>query len=188
MSEILIVNGSVRRNSNSRLLSSMVAEGAGEKDNVVEIVEIGGLDIKPCRGCEACLADGAKGCVVNDDMRALYPKVKSADVLVLVSPIYWFTLCGQTKQFLDRCFAVAAVPDPDGKSPFARKKLGAVLVYGDVDPFKSGCVNAIRTLQDIAAYTGAVWAGALYGSAYAEGEIAENAELMEQAREYGRNM
>lgn len=187
MAKVLIVNGSGRPDSNTRLLAARVAAGAHEKDHAVETVDIGSMDIKPCRGCEACIspAAGGGGCVVQDDMRALYPMVKAADVIILSSPVYWFNLCGQIKQFIDRCFAVAADRGPDGRSPFAAKKIGAVLVYGDTDPFNSGCVNALRCLQDICSYTGAAWAGAVYGSAYGEGEIADNALLMEQAKEYG---
>lgn len=185
MAKVLIVNGSQREKSNSRLLASYVASGASEKGHVVYVLEIGKLTIRPCRGCEACLAPGSGGCVIEDDMTPLYPRIAAADIVILSSPIYWFNLCGQMKQFLDRCFAIAVNRDPGEQSIFAAKTFGAVFVYGDRDPFVSGCVNAIRSLQDMCAYTGAKWANAIYGSAYDAGEIDRDPVLLAEAKAYG---
>ncbi len=186
MSSILIINSSFRPKSNSSLLSARVAAGATAKGHTVQTIDIGRLRIDPCWGCEKCWLPNADFCVnKKDDMHQFYPAVRDADALVYVSPVYWFNLGGQIKQFIDRCFAVATSPNYEGPSRFAGKKIGAVLVYGDSDPFNSGCVNALRSLQDICTYAGAQWMGALYGSALGQGEIASNAELMERAREYG---
>lgn len=186
MGNILIINSSYRKKSNSNLLSAAVAKGAQEKGHSVQTIDISHLRIDPCRGCEACWLPNADFCVnKKDDMHQFYPAVRDADALIFVSPIYWFTLGGQIKQFIDRCFAVATAPNYEGPSPFAGKKIGGVLVYGDTDPFNSGCVNALRTLQDICLHTGAQWMPAVYGSALNQGEIADNAELMARAREYG---
>ncbi len=184
MSEILIVKSSFRKKSNSNLLAERVAEGARERGHQVQEIDISRLQIGPCRGCEGCLQPGSNFCVNKDDMHRFYPAVQAAEALIFASPVYWFNLCGQIKQFIDRCFAVAVSPD-GGVSPFAGKKIGAVLTYGDDDPFDSGCVNALRSLQDICAFTGAKWMPAVYGSAYKEGEIARNMALLEKARKYG---
>ncbi len=70
-------------------------------------------------------------------------------------------------------------------SPFAAKKIGGVFAYGGEDPFDSGCVNALRCLQDICSYTGATWVPAVYGCAHEAGEVANNAALLQKAEEYG---
>jgi Multimeric flavodoxin WrbA len=183
--KVLVVNSSGRKDSNSSVLGNEVAEGAKAAGHKVEVVDIGRMDIKPCKGCEACLAPGSKGCIVKDDMQPLYPKVKEADVVIFSAPIYWFNMCGQIKQFIDRLFAIAVTHEEGAPNPFAKKKLGSVFVYGDTDPFNSGCVNAIRSIQDICNYTGAAWAGPLYGSAYDAGEVLKNTELLSAARNYG---
>ncbi len=183
--KVLVVNSSGRKDSNSSILGNEVAEGAKAAGHEVEVVEIGRMDIKPCKGCEACLAPASKGCIIQDDMQMLYPKVKAANVVVFSAPIYWFNMCGQIKQFIDRLFAIAVNHEEGAANPFADKKIGAVFVYGDTDPFNSGCVNAIRCIQDICSYTGATWAKALYGSAYDAGEVLKNRELLSAARNYG---
>lgn len=183
--KVLVVNSSGRKDSNSSILGNEVAEGAKAAGHKVEVVDIGRMDIKPCKGCEACLAPASKGCIVKDDMQPLYPKVKEANVVIFSAPIYWFNMCGQIKQFIDRLFAIAVTHEEGSANPFAKKKLGGVFVYGDTDPFNSGCVNAIRCLQDICNYIGAAWAGPLYGSAYDTGEVLKNTELLSAARSYG---
>jgi len=188
MAKVLIVNSSFRKGSNSTELASHVAEGARSKGHQITSIDISRLAIGPCRGCQACLLPESDGCINKDGMRELYPLIREAEVILFVSPVYWFNVGGQIKQFIDRCYAVAVPKNHEGPSPFAAKKLGAVLVYGDADPFISGCVNAIRMFQDICSYTGASWAGAMYGSAYETGEVKDNAALREKAVQYGAGL
>ena len=185
MGSVLVINASCRAKSNSGALGLHIAKGAEKTGHTATVAEIGRLRIEPCRGCLHCLKPTVASCVVKDDMQQFYPLLREADALVFASPVYWFTMCGQTKQFLDRCFAVAVDPDPDGKSLFAGKKIAAAFAYGDSDVFRSGCVNAIRAFQDICAYTGAEWLGAVYGTADGPGEMLENTELLRAAEELG---
>lgn len=178
MARILIVNSSPRKDSNTRALAARAAEAAAKNGHDVETVEIGRAKISPCIGCETCHAKTPGKCVFDDDMTGLYAKLAQAEAIVLSSPIYYFTINAQMKLFLDRCYAV-------GVEVFRNKRVGAIFAYGDVDPVKSGCVNAIRTLQDICAYMPCQWIGALYGTAWDEGEAANNQELLEAADEFG---
>lgn len=178
MSTILIVNSSPRKNSNTRALAARAAAAAAEKGHEVETVEIGREKINPCIGCETCHTRTPGKCVFDDAMTDFYTKIAKADVIVFSGPIYYFAVSAQTKVFLDRTYAI-------GPEAFAGKRVGAIFAYGDDDPVKSGCVNAIRMFQDICAYTGATWAGALYGTAMEEGEVADNPGLLALAGEYG---
>lgn len=188
MAKVLIIASSWRKNSNSTGLAKQVAKGAKSIKHDVHFMDVSRLNIGPCRGCEGCHQPKSKGCVVKDDMQALYPRFNEADVVIFASPIYWFNLGGQIKQFIDRLYAVALPEIGDAPSPLRGKKLGAVLVYGGDDPFDSGCVNAIRSIQDICQYTSAAWAGALYASAMEPGACADNDALMRKALEYGKSL
>lgn len=178
-----IILSSPRRGSNSSALAMSVAAGLNDNGVKTEAVDLSGLDIKSCLACEACQRNGGK-CAQVDGMQTVYPKVVSADILILASPIYWFNMCGQLKIFLDRCFAIAG----SAEGPFSQKTIAATLVYGDVDPFVSGAVNAIRTFQDICGYTGAQWGGVVYGSAMERDTLVKNEELLAQAKEMGRKL
>lgn len=188
MKKVLIVNSSSRKNSNSSALGKHVGKGAKAAGHAVTLVDISRMHIAPCRGCEACLSPKAESCVQKDDMQQLYPLVKEADVIIYVSPIYWFTLGGQIKQFIDRCYAVAVPKEHVGESPFAGKKLGGVFAYGGDDAFDSGCGNAIRALQDTCFFTGATWAGAVHGAAHHAGVFAKDKELLRKAKEFGASL
>ena len=175
-----IILSSPRKGSNSNALALAVSAGLEEAGGQTEIVDLSGLDIKPCLGCEACQRNGGK-CIQIDGMQMVYPKVRDTDILVLASPVYWFNMSGALKNFLDRCFAVAMI----GDRPFSQKTIAVTLAYGDADPYISGAVNAIRTFQDICAYTGAAWGGCIYGSAMERDALSKDDALLEKARELG---
>jgi len=182
--KILIAMGSPRKEGNSASLAKQVASGAEAVGAKVERFYLHGMDIQPCMGCEACREAGAKGCVVDDDMQTLYPKIEQADAIAIASPVYWFTVSAQTKLFMDRWYAYGS----QEYRVFEGKRFGIVLTYGDVDPFASGAVNALRTFQDALSYVGARIVGMVYGTASEAGEIRGNRELMEKAYELGKEL
>jgi len=182
--KIVIVKGSPRREGNSATLAEQVAAGARAAGAQVWSFYLHGMEIGACDACDACHAEPYRGCIVDDDMQQIYPRLLEADALVIASPIYWFTVSAQTKIFMDRCYALV---DAEGYVLRGRK-VGIVLTYGDGDPFISGAVNALRTFQDGFRYVGAEIAGLVYGSADAAGEIAANKELMAQAYQLGEKL
>lgn len=181
MAKILFINSSPRKRSNSRTLAAKVAEGAARKGHSPKTIEIGRAKIQPCIGCEACQADNGR-CVIKDDMVGIYPDFKEADIIIFSSPIYFFTINGQMKVFLDRTFAAGAA--------YKGKRIGGVFTYGDVDPVRSGCINAIRTFQDLCAseYTGAKWIGAVYGTLMEQGAADDAPDLLKAAEEFGESL
>jgi multimeric flavodoxin WrbA len=182
--KVLVAIGSPRRNGNSASLAKQVAAGAKVVGAKVETVFLQGMNIQPCTACDACRKKLKKDCIIKDDMRALYPKLKSADAIVIASPIYWFTISAQTKLFMDRWYALGG----DDGYALAGKKFAIVLAYADADPFTSGAVNALRTFQDAFNYIGAEVVGTVYGSAWKAGEIKKNKALMDSAYELGRKL
>jgi len=188
MAKIFFITSSWRKASNSACLAAYAGEAAKENGHEVTTADIAQLNIGPCRACMSCQKSKSGRCVFKDDMGQFYPLLEEADVLVFVSPVYWFNLCGQVKQFIDRCYALAGKEMPDGGICFGRKKIGLIMAHEGEDPFDSGGINAIRSVQDMCSYLGATFAGALYGCANAEGEAANNSTLLKKAREYGTSL
>jgi multimeric flavodoxin WrbA len=182
--QVLVILGSPRRKGNSATLASHIARGAKSAGAEVETVFLQGLKISPCRGCDTCKKDDTEGCAIKDDMQRVYPKLIGADAWVIASPVYWFTMSAQTKIFMDRCYALTAY----AKNPFAGKRIAIAMSYGDSDPVKSGCVNALRAFQDAYRYTGSKIVGMVYGSAMTAGEIESNEALMQEAEELGKRL
>jgi len=182
--QVVVILGSPRKKGNSSTLAAQISRGAKSAGAEVETLFLQGLKISPCRGCDTCQKDDSKGCAIKDDMQEIYPKLIKADAWVIASPVYWFTMSAQTKTFMDRCYALPAY----AKNPFAGKRIAIAMSYGDVDPIKSGCVNALRTFQDAYRYTGSKIVGMVYGSAMKAGEIQNNEALMREAEELGKRL
>jgi multimeric flavodoxin WrbA len=182
--KVIVALGSPRKKGNSAVLAGRVMEGVESAGGSGESFFLQGMDIKPCTACDACLESMDRFCIIDDDMKPLYLKILEAGALVFASPVYWFSLSAQTKLFMDRLYAFLG---PEGNS-LKGKRIGILLTYGDVDPFASGAVNALRTFQDAFAYVGAPIVGTVYGSANEAGEIAQNEALLAEAYELGRKL
>ena len=180
--QVLVILGSPRKKGNSSTLAARISRGAKSAGAEVETLFLQDLKISPCRGCDTCQKHDSKGCAIKDEMQEIYRKLIKADAWVIASPVYWFTMSAQTKIFMDRCYALPAY----AKNPFAGKRIAIAMSYGDVDPVKSGCVNALRTFQDAFRYTRSKIVGMVYGSAMKAGEIANNEALMREAEELGK--
>ena len=124
---------------------------------------------------------------VRDQRRhanALSQTPRSADGIVVASPIYWSTLNAQAKLCIDRWYAL----EGPGGSALAGKQFGLILTYGDVDPYTSGAINAIRTFQDMCRYIKAELSGIVYGAASDPGEIQSQPKLLERAYQLGQQL
>ncbi len=182
--QVLVILGSPRRKGNSSILAAQISKGAKSAGAEVETVFLQGLTINPCKACDSCQKHDSKGCAIKDDMQKIYPKLIKADAWVIASPVYWFTMSAQTKIFMDRSYALPAY----AKNPFVDKRIAIAMSYGDVDPVKSGCINALRTFQDAYRYTGSKIVGMVYGTANKAGEIKNNETLMQEAEELGKRL
>ena len=180
---VVVLQGSPRKKGNSTILAKEISKGAETEGASIEELYIHGMNIKPCQACWGCQKKDSKGCVIDDDMQTVYPKLKEADVWVISSPVHWFNMSTQTKLWMDRCFAIASY----GIDPSA-KKIGIAMAYGDTDPVTSGCINAIRSFQDSFKYIGASIVGIVYGSAMNAGEISQNTDLLNQAWKLGKKL
>ena len=104
MKKILILEGSPRLNGNSCLLSDEFARGAEEAGCSVEKIAVARKRVAGYLGCNACYRnDGV--CVQKDDMVEIREKMLGADVIVLASPIYFYSMTAQLKAVIDRSYA-----------------------------------------------------------------------------------
>ncbi len=107
--KLLIVNGSPRKNGLDAIVAGMIAEDVRKYDYETEIVNICDLKIGGCRACMACKKTGK--CAQQDDMTMMYEKIRSCDMIILASPIYFGAESGQMKCFIDRFYAMVKMQD-----------------------------------------------------------------------------
>ncbi len=99
--KILGFLGSPRKGGNTDTLIDRVFEGARSKNAEVEKIYLSDLKINPCQACFSC--EGAKKCVIPDDMQKIYPKIREATGFVVGTPVYMSNVSALLLNFLDRC-------------------------------------------------------------------------------------
>lgn len=97
---ILILLGSPRKNGNSEVLSDALAKGAQSVGHTIEKIYIQNYNIKPCTACYGCRTTNK--CVQNDDMETILNKMIKADIIVLATPVYFYSMSAQMKTLIDR--------------------------------------------------------------------------------------
>ena len=177
---ILILNGSPRKNGNTSALVEGFARGAEENGNKVVPVFLGDMTIHGCKGCFGGGKKTDSPCVQKDDMEKLYPVYRQADVVVLASPLYYWSISGQLKTAFDRLFAVAEC-DPGYRNP---PKESVLLMAAEGHGFEESLYWYDRLEQHIG------WKSlgkVLCGGVMAVGDIQGRPEL-EEAYRLGRSV
>ena len=177
---ILILNGSPRKNGNTSALVEAFTRGAEENGNKVVPVFLGDMTIHGCKGCFGGGKNPDSPCVQKDDMEKLYPVYRQADVVVLASPLYYWSISGQLKTAFDRLFAVAEC-DPDCRNP---PKESVLLMAAEGHGFEESLYWYDRLEQHIG------WKSlgkVLCGGVMAVGDIQGRPEL-EEAYRLGRSI
>ena len=122
--KVIAVNGSPRKKWNTASLLEKALEGAVSHRAETELIHLYDLNYKGCISCFACKTKGGKSygkCAVKDDLEPVFKKIEEVDALILGSPIYWGTVTGEMKSFMERLlFQYWPYTDPP-KSIFPKK-------------------------------------------------------------------
>ena len=105
MKKLLLVNGSPRVKGNTEEALNILKEEASKNFCEVTTINIVDYSIKGCIGCCSCKLGNNKCSLENDDMAMLLKKVEDADYIVFGTPVYWWGMTSQLKQFLDRFYS-----------------------------------------------------------------------------------
>lgn len=176
MKKVLIISASPRKGGNSDLLCDQFLKGALEAGHQAEKVRLSEQKINYCLGCGACNTTHA--CVQKDDMEPLLEKTLQADVIVLATPVYFYSMNGQLKTFIDRL--VPRYTDIKDKDFY--------FIVAAADDNKK---NMVRTLEALRGLTedcleGSREKGVLYGvGAWGKGEV-KDTPAYEQAYRMGK--
>ena len=122
--KMIAVNGSPRKKWNTATLLDKALEGAASKGAETKLVHLYDLKFKGCVSCFSCKTiDGPSygKCVVKDDLTPLLKAILDVHALILGSPIYYGTVTGEMRSFMERLFfPYSPYIDPPG-SLFPRK-------------------------------------------------------------------
>lgn len=178
MKQVLIISASPRKNGNSDILCDRFAQGAEEAGHKAEKIFLSSQNIGYCSGCGVC--NSTHRCVQKDDMAEMLDKMIKADVIVLATPVYFYSMDGQMKTFIDR-----TVPR---YTEIWDKDFYFIMTAADTE---KGNLN--RTMETFRGFTedclhGAKEAGIIYGTgAWQAGDIKKTPSYNE-AYEMGRDI
>lgn len=142
--KILVLTGSSRKGGNSDLLADAFMKGAKAAGHEITKFECGHKNIKPCIACNACYSkEGA--CTFGDDFNELAPLLEQSDMIVLATPMYWFTFPAQLKAGLDKMYALLI----GGRQSSIQESM--LLACGECED-QSDYEGLIKTYQKIASY------------------------------------
>lgn len=106
---IVVIVGSPRDRGNTELMAETFARGARESGNNVTIFKLNKVKVNSCLHCEYCWSHPGT-CAQKDGMQEIYPALYQADILVLASPLYFYSFSSQIKASIDRLYATLSKP------------------------------------------------------------------------------
>jgi len=129
--QVIGINGSPRKQWNTATLVAKALEGAAAQGAETELVHLYDLDFKGCTSCFACKTRGGKSygrCAMKDGLTPLLDRIATADGLVIGSPVYFGSVTGETRSFIERLlFPYLTYTVPYGT--LFPKKLATAFIY-----------------------------------------------------------
>jgi len=114
--KVMALNGSPRKKWNTATLLEKALEGAASQGAETELLHLYDLNFKGCISCFACKAKGGRSygrCAVKDDLTPVFRNIEKADAIILGSPIYFGTVSGEMRSFMERLlFPYLTYTDP----------------------------------------------------------------------------
>lgn len=168
--------GSTRKEGNTDVLLDVALAEAQENGVLVEKIPLRDKSIAPCDGCSGCTKTGR--CVIDDDAQEICEKMLEADGIIWATPVYFWSMTGLTKTFMDRTYALLFP-----KLQLTNKVGGLILVAAG-----RGCMNTANIFHMYFNYNHMFFAEFASGYAREKGEIKKNAFAINMAREMVRQM
>ena len=99
---ILTVRGYPRKDGHTGYITDLVVQGAKEAGACIDDIDLYTKKINRCIGCFQCWSLTPGTCIHSDDMPGLINLLYNADMLLIATPLYNYTLSSICKQFIER--------------------------------------------------------------------------------------
>jgi len=180
---VLSINGSPREHGNTRAMLGRACKPLADAGIEIDHVHLHQVGIAPCTACMVCAQVKDGRCHgPNDACNDLIDRTRAADVVLLGSPVYFGSVTGQIKAYMDRVGFVNRVNDP-----FLARKIGAAVTPAR----RAGELLTFAELNMWVLINGMIVPGSSYwnvGHGLAEGEINEDAEAMQTLDDLAANI
>ncbi len=181
--KVLSVCGSPRREGNTRQMLRRVCDILAKAGHEIDEVFLHGMDLSPCSACYQCAKKKDRKCHgYVDDMNGLIDRTAAAGVVLLGSPVYFGSMTGQMKMYIDRVGFVHRVSDK-----FLSRKIGASVVPAR----RAGRLLTFAELNMWFLINGMIVPGSSYwnvGQGLKEGDIGQDSEALQTLDDLAANI
>ncbi len=180
--KVVALNGSPRKEGNTRDAINIVLEELKKEGIETEYLQLGGLDIKGCKACYKCFELKNNRCIQKDELNGFIEKMISADGIIIGSPTYFANVSTEVKALIDRAGLVARAND----HLFKRKVGSAVVSFrraGGTDVYSS--INYFFGISHMIIPGSSYWS---IGQGRNPGEVLKDEEGVTTFRHLGQNM
>jgi len=171
--KILILNGSPKKDGNTAAMVDWFSQGARSKGADVEIVRTAYLKYKAlgCISCRKCQTNEKYECCIDDEAKPVLVKMAEVDVIVVATPLYFFSASAQLKLIFDRMFSLYKWDNDAGTMQTPLKGKTLVLL---ASAFEDVGLDALeKPFALTAKYSGMKFESILAANAGTSGEIAK---------------
>jgi len=178
--KVLGISGSMRQDGNTALLIKSILNYIDEHadcDEVqTEFISLCGKEIKPCLGCDKCKDE--KWCVIkSDDWNMIAEKMMDSEVVIFGSPTYYYDVCGQAKNLIDRTYSLYHDRKLAGRS--------AIVVTVCAD---RGCDRTLETLEGFVNTHEFRYLGYVKGKGVSPGDVLKDEVAMNKTQVMGKKI
>lgn len=176
--KIAVIYGSSRENGNSEQLTELVI-----KDLPVTRFYLRNYDIKPIRD-KRHTEEGFP--LVDDDYHKIITQVMEHDVLLFVTPLYWYGMSGDMKNFIDRWSHSLRDSRYDFRGAMKEKQAFVIIVGGESVRIKA--LPLVQQFQYIFDFMAMEFAGYLIGQGSKPGEVMKDVRGLADAEQFRQQL
>ncbi len=181
--KVLAINGSPRRNGNTRILLETALEPLKAIGAETEIYQLGGKAVHGCTACNVCRERLDRRCAIkNEAINECIEKMIAADAIILGSPVYFADVSTEIKALIDVAGYVTR-----GNGHLLKRKLGAGLLAVR----RGGALHAFESINNFFLISQMIVPGSSYWNfafGKKEGDVLNDTEGIQTIRTLGENM
>lgn len=176
--KITVLQGSPHKNGSSNMLASEFIKGAKEAGHIVTTLDAAHMNLHPCLGCGHCAMKGE--CVYKDDNTIIRNTLLEGDMIVFVTPSYYFGMSAQLKMVIDRFYSYT--------TRLSGKGLKAALITAAWDDNDDVMPYAMEHYKKLCRYMNFENCGMILGIGCGSPEMTKQSTHMKEAYQFGKSV
>jgi Multimeric flavodoxin WrbA len=180
MARVVLINASPREGGNTELALEECKKALGAEGVETEDISLRGKQIASCIACYSCKKTGR--CAIDDGVNEMIETIRSADGLIVGTPVYFGTARGELMSALQRIGMVSR-----GNDQFLSRMVGGPIAVAR----RGGHTATIQELLMFYLINDMIVCGSTYWNmafGKEKGEVQDDTEGMDTIRRFGENV